>query len=297
MTVCRLAVQSLLRLGRIPEIPVWVGRAEEAAGDDPFLEICIAPIRSYPDMFAGRLDKAAEILERAAALLPDPRTDEEVRAMALVHGNLGILYAKMRIRDESEHQLRRAIELAERTGDRSLVLDNQTNLSVILSESSRFDEALELQRRCAEEYEAMGYHQGLSTALFNMAQIELELDDWERAILDLERSLVFARRMKNLPRVARTASLLGYHLTRHDHLGKAKDIIEESLRLYEEHDFDNRKGLAYAVRALYDAKAGDAESARRYVKLAEKNPTPDSRPPLDEVLNLVHDALGEAENA
>ncbi len=295
--VCRLAVQSLLRLGRIPEIPVWVGRAEEAAGDDPFLEICIAPIRSYPDMFAGRLDQAAEILERAAALLPDPRTDEEVRAMALVHGNLGILYAKMYLREESEHQLRRAIELAERTGDRSLVLDNRMNLAVILTDASRFGEALELQRRCAEEYEAMGYYLGLSLALFNMAQIEIELGEGERAITDLERSLVFARRVKNLPRIARTASLLGYQLTCHDRLGKAKDLIEESLRLYEEHDFDNQKGLVYAIRALHDARTGDAESARRYARLAGENPVPESRPPLDEVLNLVHDALGEAGNA
>ncbi|MCK4594217.1 AAA family ATPase, partial [bacterium] len=44
--VCRLAVQSLIRLGRASEIGDWVERAEEAAGDDPFLLISIATIRS-----------------------------------------------------------------------------------------------------------------------------------------------------------------------------------------------------------------------------------------------------------
>jgi len=159
------------------------------------------------------------------------------------------------------------------------------------------DEALEILHRCVEEYEAMGYHQGLSMALFNMAQIEVRLNDGEGAIRDFGKSLHFARRTKDIPRVARTASLLGYHLTRHDQLGKAKGLIDEALRLYEEHDFDNQKGLMYAIRAYFDARTGDAESARRYVRFAEENPVPDSQPPQGEVLDLVRDALGRAENA
>jgi len=294
---CRLAVQSILRLGRIAEIPGWVGRAEKAAGDDLLLKISIAPIRSYPDMFARRLDRAVEIVEEAAGLLPDPRTDEEVRAMAIVHGNLAVLYGNLHRRQDAERQFRRAIELAEKTDDRSLGLDNQLNLSVTLTEASRLDEALEILHRCVEEYEAMGYHQGLSMALFNMARIEVRLADGEGAIRDFGKSLHFARRTKDVPRVARTASLFGYNLV---HIGRpeeAGELLDEALRLYEEHDFDNQKGLMYAIRAYYDARTGDAESARRYVRLAEENPVPDSDPPQDEVLGLARDALKEAENA
>ncbi|MCX7021203.1 MAG: tetratricopeptide repeat protein [bacterium] len=294
---CCLAVQSLSRLGRNAEVPTWVGRAEEAAGDDRFLKISIAVIRSYPDMFAKRTKRAAEIVEEAAGLLPDPRTDEEVRAMAIVHGNLAVLYFNLYRIEESERQLRRAIELAERTDDRSLVLDNQLNLSVILTEVSRLDEALAILHRCAEEYEAMGYYPGLSLALFNLAQIEVRLNDGEGAIRDFGKSLHFARRTKDIPRVARTASLLGYHLVRIGRPDEAGELLDEALRLYEEHDFDNQKGLVYAIRAFYDARSGDAESARRHLGLAEENPVPDSQPPQDEVLGLARDALKEAENA
>ncbi|HUT98877.1 MAG TPA: AAA family ATPase [bacterium] len=295
--VCRLAVQSLLRLGQIPEISGWVERAEEAAGDDPFLEISIAPIRSYPDMFAQRFDEAAKIVERAAALLPDPRTDEEIRAMAFVHGNLAVLYGNLHRMEEAEHQFRRAIELAERTDDRSLTLDNQLNLSSVLAAESRLDEALAILHRCAEEYEAMGYHPGLSLALFNLAQIEVRSNDGEGAIRDFGKSLHFARRTKNIPRVARTASLLGYHLVRIGRPEEAGELLDETLRLYEEHDFDNQKGLVYAIRAYYDARTGDAESARRFMRLAEENPVPDSQPPQDEVMNLARAELGGADDA
>ncbi|MCK4595055.1 tetratricopeptide repeat protein, partial [bacterium] len=253
-------------------------------------------IRSYSDMFAQRLDKAAKIVERAAALLPDPRTDEEIRAMALVHGNLGILYGQMQLRSESEHQFRRAVELAERTNDRSLALDNRLNLSVVLAGGSRFEEALEILRRCVEEYEAMGYYLGLSTALFNMATIELELGKEERAIADLEQSLSFARRIKDIQRIARTASFLGYYLTRYDRLEKAKELIDESIRCYEEHTFDNLIGLVYAIRAYCDACTGDAESARRYLKLVEQNPVGDSHPSLGEVVERTKAKLKETDN-
>ncbi|OGD78943.1 MAG: hypothetical protein A2Y64_02120 [Candidatus Coatesbacteria bacterium RBG_13_66_14] len=294
---CRLAVQSLLRLSRISQIPDWVSRAEEAAGDDLLLKISIAPMRSYPDLYARRLDRAVEIVEEAAGLMPDPRTDEEVRTMALVHGNLGVLYAQVDLPSESERQLRRAIELSERTDDRTLLLDNQCNLAVILTEVSRYDEALAILHSCAEEYEAMGYYLGLSLALFNLARIEAEVGEEELAIADLERSLSFSRRIKDIHRIARAASLLGYYLVRLGRPEGAGALLEEALGLYEEHDFDIKKGLVYAIRAYYDARTGDAESARRYMRLAEENPVTDSQLPQNEVLGLVREALKEAENA
>ncbi|HDR06203.1 MAG TPA: tetratricopeptide repeat protein, partial [Candidatus Coatesbacteria bacterium] len=289
--VCLLAVQSLCRLNRAGDIGVWVQRARRAAGDDPFLEIEIAVISSYPDMFAGNYEQAAKILEQAAALLPDPRTDEEIQAMALVHGNLAILYSYMHLRSESEHQFRRAIELAERTGDRSLVLDNRLNLSFLLMTESRLEDALEMQRRCAEDYEAMGYHLGLSQALFYAARIELELGEGKRAAADLEKSLAVSRRIHDEAHIARTALFLGYHLTRSGRLDEAFSLIDEALRLYEKNDFDKKKGLAYAVRAYHDARAGEADSARRFLKLAEENPVVDSKPPQDEVLKLAREEL------
>lgn len=170
------------------------------------------------------------------------------------------------------------------------------NLAVILTMEDRFEEALEIQRQCAGEYEVMGYYEGLFTALFNMAVIEVSLGDEERAIKDLEQSLAIARRIKNLDHVARSASILSYHLARQGRLEGVKELINESIRLYEEHNFDNLIGLVYAIRAYCDACTGDAESARRYLKLAEENPVEDSRPPLGEVVERVKARLKETDN-
>ncbi len=290
---CCLAVQSLIRLGRASEITGWVRRAEEATGDDTFLQISIAPIRCYSDMFAQRLSSALEIVKKAAELLPDPRSDEEIRAMTIVHGNLGMLYGKMHRLEESENQFRRAIELAEKSHDKSLTLDNRLNLSVVLTEGDRFEEALKIQRRCAEEYEVMGYYEGLSLALFNMAHIEVRLREEGKAIEDLEKSLSIARRIKNIHRIARTASVLSYYLARQGRLEGVKDLVDESIRLYEEHTFDNLIGIVYAIRAYCDACTGDAESARRYIKLASENPIEDSYPSLGEVVERTKTKLKE----
>jgi class 3 adenylate cyclase/tetratricopeptide (TPR) repeat protein len=295
--VCRLAVMSLIRLGRAAEINCWIKRAEEAAADDLFLRISIAPIRCYPYMFAQRYPEALRIVEEAARLFPDPVTDEEVRAMAIVHGNLGMLYTYTRELKNAELSLRRALELAEGTGDRSLVLDYRLNLSVLLTEQERFAEARSIQLKCIDEYEEMGYHQGHSTALYNLAQIEWELGEEDRAVEDLEKSLSIARRIRNAHRTARTASVLAYCLARRGRLEGARELADESVRLYEEHRFDNKVGLVYAIHAYLDACAGDAESAKRYLGLAEGCPAVDSRPSLDEVVSRTKAELGEPDDA
>ena len=149
---------------------------------------------------------ALTILGRSTLLSSDPRRSAEAleRAIALTEGHdfigtslaadtLGVAYGKLGQFDKADHAIRRAHELAQRSGDPTAMLDADLSASAIEAERGNLQASVELARSGALRAEALGAVACSVFANFLTGSAELALGRPDRAVPFLEASRALGR--------------------------------------------------------------------------------------------------------
>lgn len=95
----------------------------------------------------GRDVKVVDVLQRAAALIPEKFKDDDVIAASL-HGVIGQTYRSLGQLNDAQTQLTQALERAEKTADESIIADASFNLGALIGNTrGKHTEALPLLQR------------------------------------------------------------------------------------------------------------------------------------------------------
>ncbi|HYT27138.1 MAG TPA: tetratricopeptide repeat protein, partial [Actinomycetota bacterium] len=141
---------------------------------------------------AGDAAKAAFANEAAIAyfsallpLLPEPETAEVLVEL----GTVWQLTGKWR---EAERAYRRALRIAELTGDRTVLAASQRQLGDLSMYTESYTEAVRWLRQAAGEFEGLGDRQGLSGVLDRLAYTYIHQSAYGEALATAERHLAIA---------------------------------------------------------------------------------------------------------
>lgn len=194
--------------------------------------------------------RAESLWTRALALAGD-----DDRAVARCQ--LGM--ASRRIRDGdlevAAELLQRALQSAQRSGDRILVGRVLNNLGLLHYWSQRLDDALSAFREALQVREGIGYSAGIVINQHNIGDVHLSRGDLARAWVAFARSRELAEHMGWRRGIALNDVYLGYiQATRHG-LDTGLPIVQRAIRVAEELDDPEiaANGALIAARLLHEA--------------------------------------------
>lgn len=168
------------------------------------LDRAIALSRSVGDLESQGM--ALTILGRSSLMSSDPRRSAEAleEAIALTEGHdfigtslaadtLGMVYSKLGRFDEADASIRRAYELAQRSGDPTAMVDADLGASAIEAERGNLEAAVDLARKGAIRADALGAVACSVFANFLTGTAELALGRPDRAVIALQASRALGR--------------------------------------------------------------------------------------------------------
>ncbi len=136
----------------------------------------------------GDLTGAIRASQQGLATL---RESDSPDVWARVHGQLEVYYTKAGDLPSAEKHLLASIEYANRGGNRYLLSLFYNDLGVIARASNRLDEAIEYYEKSIQIKTQLKYLDGLSRSYFSLAMIDLEIEDWENALIHLKDALKY----------------------------------------------------------------------------------------------------------
>ncbi len=190
--LCFYKAWALARLGRadLAAAPLEiVERTWEAAGDDAGLAQ-VWQVRTFIDISHDTLAPGIERSCRALALLPE--TDSQVRARTLLM--LGILHARNGELSQAEQYLTQSRLIAERTGERVILLIETSNLGTVLMRRGKLTSASALLQQVIESGDEWR-DIPVQHACWELASIRLEQNNLTASTDLLERCKTLAEYM------------------------------------------------------------------------------------------------------
>ena len=165
----------------------------DLAGARPHLEASLALAQQIEDEYlialaasslASLLCNTGELALAEAYMLQSLAYDEkrgDPTDLAITYGMLGEVAMYQERWAEGEQRLRHALRLQEALGDRYSLMITHLNLGHALLEQSRFDEALPFAQAGLAYAHSLAHRFGEATALKNLADVLLALEEEERA--------------------------------------------------------------------------------------------------------------------
>ena len=194
--------------------PLWLEQGQTLAVAGRFdeaidvLRAGLEPARERGGAIAGHmllgLARAETIEEQLESALSHALEAEsifeqagDVRALATTMRLLGDLHRNRRDLDAAARDLRRGLELAERTGSVEEIGGCLINLSLVEIERERLEDSIACSRRAIEEFQRIGHPAGLALGYGNLAYALSLSGEFDEAYPHSQRALELAQSIGN----------------------------------------------------------------------------------------------------
>jgi predicted ATPase len=201
--------------------------------------------------------------------------------------------------DRAEALAKKALELAERTGEH---IDRSRALAVLGSTALAAGREAEADILFTESYVAArwaGEARSVGLALLNLSEVARRQGDFQRATQLLEESLVLMRATHMTWAIADTVTLLGHLARQQGDYERAKLRYRESLELYRELDpthtawcLEGIAAMAYSERQ-YERTTRLCAAAAALRASAHTPPPPSEQEDVDRIVMTARAELGE----
>ncbi len=239
----------LIARTRIPpsKVRVWLDRAVEAAriADDRHAEADGLLVSATFEQGEMNLESARGHLEHAILIY---RGLEEVSMEAMAVARLGHLFSKMGRVEEAQKELSRAEHLAREAGDLSGVAQSLVPQIGVLSTLGEFERGREVAERARALFAELKVAQGRAIAALASANLELDVDDLDKAGRFFEEAASEYAAIGHRPGEANARWGISECLRREGRLVEARKELDGCLSFCRE--FENAMGEASVLMSL-----------------------------------------------
>jgi class 3 adenylate cyclase/tetratricopeptide (TPR) repeat protein len=206
-------------------------------------------------------EAAVGYYERLLPLQPQEQTGE-------VLVELGAIWHLTGNWTEAEQALRRAMDVASRSGRRDVLATSQRDLGDLFMYTQSYAEAVSWLSRAAAEFERLGDRQGLSRTLGRITFALYQQGSYDEALVMAERHLAMATEADDLAGVSSALNHTGLVRLHSGHTAAALALLEEALETAEA--AGDRRCLLYAAGnlGLVHLGRGDHHQAVSYCRQA-----------------------------
>lgn len=209
----------------------------------------------------ARYDEANADLDRAAALLRDADWPEQHR-LERQRGTLA--FRRERLAEAAQHY-GRSLEIAREHGDVTGQAQGWNDVGIVHRRVGDYAQALQAFTTSLALREQLGQAEQATAVLNNLGNLQQDLGDYAAAEGWLLRALA-AYRERDAPRqVAHVLESLGMNdqqLGRHD---SARARLLDAWQAYTRHEANRDRLRVATLLARFEARAGDAAAARRWI--------------------------------
>jgi len=186
-------------------------------------------------------EAAVEYYQRLLPLLPEDETGE-------VLVELGAVWQLTGRWVQAEQAFRRAMRIAEATGNRTVLAASQRELGDLCMYTHSYEEAARWLRGAIGEFELLGDWQGLSRALDRLAYTLIHQSAYDQALAVAGRQLEIARQAGDLAGVSAALDHMGLVRWNTGEPGLALALLEQALDAAT--GAGDRRGLIHAANNL-----------------------------------------------
>lgn len=187
-------------------------------------------------------------------------TDGEMRAENVAAAGA---FARGRL-PEAERGFARALELAERAGDRLLMARAANNLGNVAFYRGRHDTALACYRLARARFARAGLPHGEAEALINVGLAWRELDRPAEAQEAGDQALEIAERIQSRRLIAQALAMRGEAIAQAGDAAVGRTLVERALALARVEDDRLAEIEALRLRSNMEREAGDLAAAQQF---------------------------------
>jgi predicted ATPase/class 3 adenylate cyclase len=211
---------------------------------------------------AGYANEAAvEHFERLLPLLAPDQTGE-------VHLQLGEVWYLVGRWADAEQAYRRAMEVAERSGDRPLLAASKRDLGILVMRTRSYAQGVTWLREAAGELERLGDLRGLAAALDRLAFAAIQQGAYADAAAAADRQLAIATRAGDQQEASDALHNLGLVAWDAGRRGEALSLLRRALAAAAGAGDERRRGRIASDLAALHAERGDHADAVDYLRQA-----------------------------
>jgi tetratricopeptide (TPR) repeat protein len=211
---------------------------------------------------AGYANEAAvEHFERLLPLLAPDQTGD-------VHLQLGAVWHLVGRWADAEQAYRRAMEVAERNGDRPLLAASKRDLGILLMRTRSYAQGVRWLSQAAGELERLGDLPGLAAALDRLAFAAIQQGAYADAGAAADRHLAIATRAGDQQEASGALHNLGLVAWDAGRRGEALSLLRRALAAAAEAGDERRRGRIASDLAALHAERGDHTDAVHYLRQA-----------------------------
>ena len=236
-------------------------------------EAGLEPARARGGAIAGHmllgLARAETIEERLESALSHALEAEsifeqagDVRALATTMRLLGDLHRNRGELDDAARDLRRGLELAERTGSVEEIGGCLINLSLVEIERELLEDSIACSRRAIEEFERIGHPAGLAFGYGNLAYALSLAGEFDEAYPHSQRALELAESIGNGLAIADIRDTIAQIRFGQERYVEAAEEAEQAAAKFLELGATSFATKSFNLAAVAWEQAGESERAR-----------------------------------
>ena len=188
-----------------------------------FISECMPPLLSL-----GRLDAAIDLSNRALGLVSDDPGD-----VAVLSGNLGVIYRTRGDLDKAEEILHRALDTFEKLGRLDGMADQYGNLGSVYLTRGDLDKAEQMFHKALEIHENLGRLDSMASDYGNLGLIHRTRGDLDKAEEMHRKSLAIEEKLGRLEGMASEYGNLGAVAAERGDLVEARELWIKARDLFE----------------------------------------------------------------
>ena len=208
-------------------------------------------LNRYGSFYAKRGDFDTAIEKTTEARNLASAEDIAPYLVATIDKNLGIYYLRTRNVERGKEYFTKAIELAEKIGDRVLIAQLYNNLGVAAQMAGNMDQSLTYYQKSAEIKEALGNIHDLTTSYTNIGLVYSIMQDIEKAFDFYGKAIEMAKRIGAYRQVSFVQRKMATAYWKQQDFDKAIQYYQEAQTTCER--IGDKEGLNEALQGLAEA--------------------------------------------
>ncbi|MBK9249550.1 MAG: tetratricopeptide repeat protein [Ignavibacteria bacterium] len=196
-------------------------------------------------MSLGTYYKALEYYGKALATLEELG---EKSGVAIVTGNIGIVYSSLGTYDKALVYFSKALAAHEELGEKSQIARVTGNIGLVNANIGSFDKALEYYAKVLSIHEELGAKSGIANVTGNIGNVYYSLGSYDKALEYFGKALAAQVELGEKSEIARATGSIGDAYLELKEYAKALDLQKRGLALAEE--IGDRRLMGYSWQGI-----------------------------------------------
>jgi tetratricopeptide (TPR) repeat protein len=144
-------------------------------------------------------------------------------------------------------------EIASRHENYLTAAKSYENMGLVYTEQSNYEAAVKMLRKAVHIYERLRMEPKVAQIYWDLADLNIRMDETMLAFMDYDRSLVFSERTGNFDAMPKIYLTMGQLYQHEEKLTQAREYFQKAQTIFESiEDFENAKKAKQLWRQLWD---------------------------------------------